>query len=87
MENRLYSIKDRATDAFMAPWTAHTDGHAIRMFQDAVNDTQSQMNKHPEDYDLWFVGIFDDQSGMFIGMEGKGPKQIFIGKNALVPRS
>lgn len=92
MKMKLYSIKDRATGAFMTPWPAHQDAHAIRMFQDNVNDPNSACNKHPDDYDLWFVGYFDDDTGKLQkGQDFGGPNdhqetpfQIFLGKNCII---
>ena len=39
---------------------------AIRSFSDAVQDQDSAFNKHPEDYSLWEIGEFDDQTGEII---------------------
>ena len=33
------------------------------MFQDELNNTQGTMHKHPDDYDLYHVGEFDQDEG------------------------
>lgn len=59
----MMAIKDRATDAFQVPFFTHTVGQAMRMFIDAVNTKDSQMGAHPEDYDLYELGYFNEDTG------------------------
>lgn len=63
MKLNIYAIRDLKIDAFSQPYYSHTHGSALRAFTDHVNDPQSMPNKHPEDYELWHLGDFDDQSG------------------------
>lgn len=76
------AIKDRALDAFMRPFFAQTRGQAIRMFNDEINNNQSPMFNHPDDYDLYFLAEWDDSTGEFknAGM----PEQLAIGKNGKI---
>ena len=78
----MVAIKDRALNAFMRPFFAQTKGQAIRMFNDEVNNHESPMFKHPEDYDLYFLGTWNDDTGEYTnaGM----PEQLAIGKNAKI---
>lgn len=79
MQLNVYAIKDRATNAFMTPFFMHAHGQAIRGFSDNINDAKSTASLHPEDYDLWYLGTWDDATGNF---QIKGaPEQIAIGKN------
>lgn len=59
----VVAIRDRALDAFMQPWFVPSEGLAIRAFQDEVNNKDAPMNKHPEDYELFRIGTFDDRTG------------------------
>lgn len=77
---QIFAVKDRALDAYMRPWFAHAPGQALRAFMDEINNPQGEMFKHPDDYDLWHVGSFDDNTGQVTRLEG-GPKQVAIGKN------
>lgn len=74
----VVAIKDRAVDAFMLPqFVAHV-GAAVRGFSDAVNNKDSQFHGHPEDYDLFELGHFEDTTGLF---EVGTPRQVAIGKD------
>lgn len=79
----VVAIKDHKADCYSQPMFFATEGQAIRAFQDALNDPQSNMHKHPSDYDLYKLGTFDDLEGIFTN-EPK-PQRIAIGdqlKNA-----
>lgn len=78
MEHQVVAVKDRALDTFMRPFFTPALGAAIRSFQDEINRTESEMNKHPDDYDLYHLGHWDDASGAFQSFQQ--PIQIGIGK-------
>lgn len=69
----IYAIKDAKIGAFSQPYYSHTHGSALRAFSDHVNDANSQPYKHPEDYTLWHLGTFDDNTGQ---LEAANPNQI-----------
>lgn len=87
MKLQIFAIKDRAIAAFMQPFFAPSIGGALRAFQDAMNDGSTPMNKHPDDYDLWHLGEWDDQSGEFVCETGLAkdplPTQLAMGKNMI----
>jgi len=62
----IYAIKDLAVQAFNVPFTARAKGEALRSFIDEVNNQESQLHKHPEDYELHHIADFDDQTGEII---------------------
>lgn len=64
MKLQIMSIKDRALDAFMRPFYAQTVGQGTRMFEDLINEPGSDLNKHPEDYDLYHLGEWNDHNGL-----------------------
>jgi hypothetical protein len=72
----IVAVKDRAVDAYNRPFYVPTIGAAIRSFTDEVNRTESEMNAHPEDYDLYEMGTFCDQTGTFLPAEGGVPRVI-----------
>lgn len=78
----VVSVRDRAADAFMNPFVVPSLGMAIRSFSDEVNNPQGQMFAHPDDYDLYVLGMFDSDSGKFEVSEDM-PKQVSIGKQML----
>lgn len=79
----VVAIRDRASDTFGTPLCFAARGQAIRTFSDEVNrrDENNQMYKHPEDFDLYELGEFDDSSGLF---NSGVPKQIAVGKDLRV---
>lgn len=63
MKYALVAIRDAAAGAFMRPWTVPSVGMARRSFQDECVRYGSDMNKHPEDFELFELGSFDEDSG------------------------
>lgn len=59
----VYAIKDLKVNAFLQPFFSQTHGSAIRAFADHCADKQSMPNKHPEDFILYSIGKYDDQTG------------------------
>jgi hypothetical protein len=61
----LYSLYDKKTQTWSAPFVHTTKGDAIRSFTDAVNkeNAQSLIYAHPEDFDLIRIGFFDETQG------------------------
>lgn len=66
---KIVAIRDRHAAVFSQPMYFATEGAAIRAFQDALNDTQSQMHKHPDDYDMYLLGEWNDTDGKFKNAE------------------
>ena len=64
----VVSVKDRAADVFNRPFFVPHRNVAIRDFTDEVNRAagDNQLNKHPDDFDLYLLGEFDDARGEFI---------------------
>ena len=62
---RLYSIRDAKTQAFSTPFFQQNDETALRMFRDELHGANgpSMLSKHPEDFDLYCVGDWNDTSG------------------------
>lgn len=63
------AVKDRAIDAFNRPIYVPTIGVAIRSFNDEVARKDSEMANHPEDYDLYELGQWDDQTAIYTALE------------------
>ena len=82
----LCTVKDRAADAFGRPMFVPSVGVAIRSFSDEVNrsDADNQLFNHPDDFDLYELGEFDDNSGQFALHEQ--PKLLSLGKQVKIPK-
>lgn len=63
MELKVFTVRDSKAEFFSPPFFNKTHGEAERNFRTLANDQNSMINKHPEDYDLYFVGTFDDSTG------------------------
>lgn len=66
---KAYSIRDQKGEIFNLPFFKITHGQAERDFESLVNDGKSSVNAYPEDYDLYHVGEYDDQKGIFVPLE------------------
>lgn len=62
---KIVSVKDRALDAFGRPFYLPTIASAERSFTDEVNNKESTIYAHPEDYDLFLLGEFVEETGQF----------------------
>lgn len=60
----MFSVYDVKAQAYLQPFFASQKGEAIRSFTDAVNKSDHQFHRHAEDYSLFHVGQFDDNSGL-----------------------
>lgn len=66
---KLFAVFDSKAALFGQPFSDQQEGSAIRNFSDAVNDASNpnnMWNRHPEDFSLFQVGEFDNNSGELI---------------------
>lgn len=62
-----FAVRDLKMAAFMPPFFCVAVGQAMRSFGDQVGTPGSPLAKHPEDYQLYEVGSFDDAEGVLEG--------------------
>lgn len=55
-----YTVFDNKALTYSPPFFVNTDGAAVRMFADLVNDMNTSVGRHPGDYSLFCVGTFSD---------------------------
>jgi hypothetical protein len=72
MKLQIFAIKDTKVNAFMQPFFMRTEAEAIRAFATSTNDPSTNFNKHPEDYHLFQLGEYDEETGK---LESKEPTQ------------
>jgi hypothetical protein len=65
----VYSVFDVKAKAFAVPFFLNHHGLALRAFGDCVADSTTMLNKHPEDYMLYNLGEYDDNSGKLIPLD------------------
>jgi len=80
----ICTVKDRAADAFGRPMFVPSTGVAIRSFSDEINrnNAENQLFNHPDDFDLYELGQFDDNTGLFTLHEQ--PKLLSLGKQVKI---
>lgn len=60
---KIVAIYDAKVEAYMTPVFVRSAGEAVRSFGDAVNNPETEFNKHPEDYSIFELGDFYTQTG------------------------
>lgn len=66
MRKVICAVRDAKAEVFGRPIFVNTVGEAVRIFTDEVNRTSSDnvYANHPEDFALYELGTFDDNSGL-----------------------
>jgi len=83
MRHRSFSVFDQKALAYLPPFFMPEVGMATRAFTDMVNDTAHMFGKHPEDFTLFELGMFDDNKGMLEPF--KSPEMVVTGLAVLRP--
>lgn len=68
------AVRDSAVDAFSRPFFVPSTAMAVRSFRDEVLNSESPVHKHPADYVLYELGVFDEELGRFENLEA--PRQL-----------
>ena len=66
MKLNYYAIYDQKAKAYLTPFCMHNDAMAVRGFGDAINDPATRFGQHPEDYLLYQLAEWHDDSGEFV---------------------
>lgn len=66
---KAFSIYDVKSDTFRTPFFMNSAPEAIRAFEDLVNDANTLVARHPEDFKLVCVGTFDEVKGVLAPAE------------------
>lgn len=69
MKYKVYTIFDMKVGAYMQPFFMRQNGEAIRAFTDLANDKSKTIGANPEDFSLYYIAEFDDESGLFFGKQ------------------
>lgn len=71
----LYSVYDRKAAFYLTPFVARTNSEAVRMIAQSMTGESSLIQKYPQDYELWAIGNFEENSGT-IDEEDHHPQMI-----------
>lgn len=66
MDLILFTVKDLKAESFGRPILQRALGEAIRAFSDEVNNRESLLNSHPEDFQLFRIGTFSQLTGELV---------------------
>lgn len=58
----IYSIYDAKIEEYQTPFFAKADGAVIRGVLDAMENKQSDLARHPEDFTVFRLGVFDEET-------------------------
>lgn len=83
MRLQLVAVKDRATETHNVPLAFKHINEAIRWFtwlikEAPTNNENAMMKSNPDDYDLWHIGNYDDETAKLENLVA--PQKIADGK-------
>lgn len=65
MKHKVFSIFDVKSGIFNPPFMCRATGEAVRSFSQLANDKTTQVGMYPEDYILFEIGLFDDETAVY----------------------
>lgn len=68
---KAYAVKDIVSGLFQPPFYSVNDATAVRSIQSACFDEQVPFASNPQDYQLWYINQYDDETGFFSGKESE----------------
>lgn len=71
----VFAAFDKKIVTYLQPFHVSHEAVALRSFKDACNNPESAVCRTPEDFALYRLGTFDDQTGKF-SMEEPQPRVV-----------
>lgn len=65
MKTKVFSIYDSKAELFAKPFHAINSGVVIRQFQEMAGNNQNDIGKYPEDFTLFELAEYDEETGKF----------------------
>lgn len=59
----MFSICDSKAAIFYPPMFKGTHGEAEREFQNLANHKETSIGRNPEDFDMYYLGTYDNNTG------------------------
>ncbi|AXL14764.1 nonstructural protein [Microviridae sp.] len=66
MKLKIFTIYDQKAHAYITPFFLPEEAMAIRTFGDCCNDKSHQFGRHPEDYTLFNIGAWADNTAQIV---------------------
>ena len=76
----VFSVYDRASGVYDRPWCAVSDAAAQRAFTDLCQNKDHPIGLHPDDYTLFRIGTWTDDTGAIVG---DPPEKVINGLEAV----
>ncbi|AXH73206.1 MAG: nonstructural protein [Microviridae sp.] len=61
---KIFCVYDNKSTVFANPFVSQNTATALRDFQTAATDPQSNLSQYPEDFILFEIGSFDEDKGV-----------------------
>lgn len=72
MTRNVYCIYDRVAEEANFPFQQKNDACAVRAFTEVINrDVRKVKQLKLQDYELWFIGVWDSELFQFVGLDGR----------------
>jgi hypothetical protein len=68
MKMKVFSVYDSKVEAYQQPFFMPTEGAAIRLMQQTLEEKNSMLSKFPADYTLHVIGEWDDQKSELVNL-------------------
>lgn len=66
---KVFSVYDSAIKSWGIPIFARSEGEIRRSFTDASNNLDSNFCRYPQDFTLFCLGEYDDETAVFVTLE------------------
>ena len=70
---KVFSVFDSKLQVFNTPFFSRSVADATRSFSDLVRDSRTTVGQHPEDFFLYEIGLYSDETGE---IDGSTPTQV-----------
>lgn len=77
----VMAVRDEKANVWNTPFFTKHGVEGVRSFHAAVKDTTTMLHKFPEDFALYMLGYFDDETGTF--ELGERPAVVAMGRDAV----
>ncbi|AYP28836.1 MAG: nonstructural protein [Microviridae sp.] len=71
MKYKIFSIYDTKAGAWLDPFVSVNEAVAARHFENGTNQEGTNLYKNPEDFTLYLIGEWDDETGIAVSNETK----------------
>jgi len=62
---KVFGIYDSKAEAYLSPFMMKSKGEAIRAIQNHIEDKEHNFHKYAEDFTLFELGSWDDQTAKY----------------------